>query len=77
MPHISIKMISGRTDAQKELAAQKVAEALREVLGCPDKYLSVAIEDFTPQEWQDVFAEEIADNKNVLKKPQYDPKELL
>lgn len=77
MPHISIKMLKGRTDAQKELAVKKVSEALCEALGCSQQHVSVAVEDFTPVEWQDVFAKEIASNENVLKKPEYDPKDLL
>jgi len=77
MPHISIKMLKGRTDEQKNLAVKKVSEALCEALGCADKHVSVSIEDFTAQEWQGVFAEEIADNSHVLKKPEYDPKDLL
>ena len=34
MPHISVKMLKGRTDEQKKLAADKVAEALYEAIGC-------------------------------------------
>ena len=77
MPHISIKMLKGRTDEQKNIATDKVADALCEALGCSKKHVSVSVEDFTAQEWQDVFAKEIADNENILKKPEYDPKDLL
>ncbi len=77
MPHISIKMLKGRTDAQKQKAVEKVSEALCEALGCSQAHVSVSVEDFTAVEWQDVFAKEIADNESVLKKPEYDPKDLL
>lgn len=77
MPHISIKMLKGRTEDQKQDAAKKLTKALCEALGCSETHVSVAIDDFTAEEWQDVFAEEIADNKSIYKKPGYDPKDLL
>jgi len=77
MPHISIKMLEGRSDYQKKLAVEKVSNALKEALGCDEKHISVSVEDFSAVEWQDVFAIEIEGNENVLKKPAYDPKSLL
>lgn len=77
MPHISIKMLKGRTDEQKKLAANNLTKALCEALGCTPEHVSVAVEDYTPEQWQDVFAKEINDNKNIIKKPDYDPKDLL
>ena len=77
MPHISLKMLKGRSDEQKELATEKLTSALCEALGCSKDHVSVSVEDYTAQEWQDVFAEEIASNKNITKKPNYDPKDLL
>lgn len=77
MPHISLKMLKGRTEEQKLNASKKLTEALCEALGCSEEHISVAIEDYTPQEWQDVFKKEIQDNKAIVKKPSYDPKDLL
>lgn len=77
MPHISLKMLKGRTDEQKALAAQKLSAALCEALGCSSEHVSVEVKDYTPEEWQDVFAAEIADNKDIVQKPNYDPKSLL
>lgn len=77
MPHISLKMLKGRTDEQKQNAAKKLTAALCEALGCSETHVSVSVEDFTAEEWQDVFAEEIQDNKAIVKKPEYDPKDLL
>ena len=77
MPHISVKMLKGRTDEQKKLAASGLTKALCEVLGCTPEHVSVAIEDYTPEQWQDVFAKEIAENKNIIKQPDYDPEDLL
>ncbi len=78
MPHISIKMLKGRTEEQKVKAAEAVTKALAEALGIGDFYITATIEDFTAEEWQDVFKEEITDKPDkVYKKPNYDPKSLL
>ncbi|HEY8423833.1 MAG TPA: tautomerase family protein [Clostridia bacterium] len=78
MPHISVKMLKGRTDAQKEKLANALKDTLKEVLGVSDKYISVSIQDYTAQEWQEEFKKEITDNmENVWIKPQYDPEDLL
>ena len=77
MPHIVIKMLEGRSETVKALCSSKVAQALQEATGTPDKYISVSIEDYTAQEWQDVFKTEIAENSNLRKKPDYKPEDLL
>lgn len=78
MPHISIKMLKGRTDAQKEQAAQALKKALIESIGCGESHVSVSVEDYTAKEWQDIFEKEItAKGDKVLIKPGYDPKSLL
>lgn len=50
MPHISVKMLKGRTDEQKKLAADKVAEALYEAIGCSKDHITVTVEDYTPED---------------------------
>jgi len=78
MPHVSIKMIKGRTEAQKEAAAEAVKEAIVKSLGAPEAVVSVSVEDFTPQQWQDIFKAEITDKPEALRiAPQYDPKDIL
>jgi len=78
MPHISIKMLKGRSEAQKAAAAEAVKKAVMTSLGAGDAYVSVSIEDFTPEEWQDVFKAEITDKPEALRiPPKYTPKELL
>ena len=43
-----------------------------------DHYITVTIEDFNTEEWQDVFKAEITDKPDkVYVKPKYDPKSLL
>jgi len=78
MPHISVKMLKGRTEEQKKIAAEKVADALYEAIGCSKDHITVTVEDFTPQEWQQVYAEDVAGKQDVLyKKANYDPKDVL
>lgn len=78
MPHISIKMLKGRTEEQKKLAAERVAKALSEAIGAGKSHISVSVDDYTPEEWQDIFKEEITDNpSHIYIKPNYDPKDLL
>ena len=78
MPHISIKMLKGRTEEQKKNLSQALAKTLQEQLGCSSAHVSCTIEDYTAEEWQAVFKEEITEKQSkVYKKPEYDPKDLL
>ncbi len=77
MPHVSIKMLKGRTEEQKLNAAEKLAEALVEAIGCNPSHVSVSVEDFTPEEWQEEYRTEVEENAHLVLKPDYDPKELL
>ncbi len=77
MPHIIIKMLEGRSEPVKELCVAKVAKALQEATGASDSHISVSIEDYTAQEWQEVFKNEIEGNPNLRKKPGYRPEDLL
>ena len=78
MPHISVKMIEGRTEEQKKALADALEKALSETLGCSTQQVTLSIEDYKGKQWQEVFKKEVTDNeKNLYKKPQYDPKILL
>ena len=79
MPNISVKMLAGRTQAQKEKLAKDLVEVLSRDLGADKNWITCTIEDFDAEQWQDVFKTEIADKPDsvVFKKPEYDPKDLL
>ncbi|HPD01992.1 MAG TPA: tautomerase family protein [Eubacteriales bacterium] len=78
MPHISLKMLKGRSEEQKRRAAEALTEALKASLGVSEQHISVTVEDYTAEEWQDVFKEEITDKTDKLYlRPRYDPKDLL
>jgi 4-oxalocrotonate tautomerase len=78
MPHISVKMLEGRSEVQKQALAAALKETLKKTIGAPDRYVSVTIEDYSAQEWVDIFREEVTDKPDALYvKPDYDPKDLL
>jgi phenylpyruvate tautomerase PptA (4-oxalocrotonate tautomerase family) len=78
MPHISIKMLKGRTKEQKERAAEAAKKAIMEALNIGETYITVSVEDYTAKEWQKVFKEEITDKQDkIFIKPMYDPKMLI
>ena len=79
MPHISVKMLEGRTEEQKKRLAAALVRTLTEELHCSDHYVTCTIEDYSAVEWQKVFQKEIVEKPAgaVYKKAEYDPKSLL
>lgn len=56
MPHITIQMIPGRTDAQKREMALGVQAFLSQTYGIETKFISVAVEDVPMDRWKDEMA---------------------
>jgi 4-oxalocrotonate tautomerase len=76
MPHVLVKLYSGRTEQQKSKLAEAVAKAVTTTLNCGDEAVSVSIEDVKPQDWTaKVYKPDILNNPNIYKKPGYDPSE--
>ena len=73
MPHVDIKCFSGRTDKQKQLCAEKIAEVIAETLGCKTSSVSVAIKDIAEEKWkEEVWDRYIVPDKEYLyRKPGY------
>ena len=73
MPHVDIKCFSGRTDQQKQLCAEKIAEVIAETLGCKTSSVSVAIKDIAEEDWkEEVWDRQIVPDREFLyKKPGY------
>ncbi len=73
MPHVDIKMFSGRDDETKKRVADAVVETMMKELGCQKSHLSVAIHDVDPADWNEqvkarvdsskVYAGEVFENK--------------
>ncbi|SFU28159.1 4-oxalocrotonate tautomerase [Pustulibacterium marinum] len=74
MPHFHIKLLEGKTEAQKQALAKAVVAAAQEVIGYGDKSYSVAIEDFSLDKWKTkVYHKEIKSNSKLLyKEPGYE-----
>jgi len=76
MPHIEVKCYPGRTEEQKSLLAQKIAEDVSEIFGSGMSTISVAIRDVPQEDWKEqVWDRDIVPNEALLyKKPGYTPK---
>ncbi|EFE14563.1 4-oxalocrotonate tautomerase family protein [Clostridium sp. M62/1] len=62
MPHVDITMIPGRDDTAKKEIALKVQQFLAKELNIDEKFVSVSIEDFPKEEWDD-HMERLKDKK--------------
>lgn len=73
MPHVEIKCFPGRTEEQKRLCAEKVAENIAEILGCNTSSVSVAIKEVSEDNWKEKVwdAYITPDEKYLYKKPGY------
>ena len=73
MPHIEIKCFPGRSDEQKTLCAEKVAQAAAEALCCKLSRVSVTIKEIEKDNWKsDVWNKQIVPDADCLyKKPEY------
>jgi 4-oxalocrotonate tautomerase len=73
MPRVVVKLLSGRSETQKQRIADEVTRAVMTTALCGEDAVSVAIEDVEPGDWDEkVFGPEIAGEANKLfKKPGY------
>ncbi|MCL1882348.1 MAG: tautomerase family protein [Defluviitaleaceae bacterium] len=75
MPHVVIKAIKGASPQQLQDAAEQITAVVNKTLGKPEKYISVSVEQYAFDDWENVYNECIKDKDNVLVKPGYsDPK---
>jgi 4-oxalocrotonate tautomerase len=72
MPHVLVKLYSGRSEQQKARLAEALFEAVVSTLNLEEKSVSVAIEDVEPENWtREVYKPDILDNPKIYKKPGY------
>ncbi|MEI9419298.1 MULTISPECIES: tautomerase family protein [unclassified Mesorhizobium] len=73
MPHIIVKLGSGRDESKKAELAQAISDTVVAVLACETKVVSIAIDDVDPADWPEkVFVPHIAGNlARLYKKPGY------
>ena len=75
MPHVIVKLQSGRSEQQKAKLAQAVTEAVMAGANCAETSVSVSIEDIEPEDWvEKVYKPDIVGKPDTIyKKPGYDP----
>jgi 4-oxalocrotonate tautomerase len=75
MPHVIVKMHSGRSEQQKTRLADEITKAVMAVLKLDADSVSVAIEDVRPADWADkVYKPDIVGGAGkIYKKPGYGP----
>lgn len=73
MPHATIKLWPGKSEAQKEQLAAKITEAIVETLESKEESVSVTIVEVEKENWgNDVYKPDIMENEAYLyKKPGY------
>ena len=60
MPHVVVKLASGRSAEQRQQLADKIAQDVAAILKCKEELISVALEEITPADWMDsVYKPEI------------------
>jgi 4-oxalocrotonate tautomerase len=75
MPHVIVKLLSGRTEQQKAKIAEEVTKAVMTGANCAEQSVSVSIEDVEPDDWvEQVYKPDIIGKPDKLyKKPGYNP----
>lgn len=73
MPHVSVKMIKGRSEKQKQMLADRIVKAIIAIAGCGEQAVSVNIEEVKQADWtEDVYERDIVPKwDNPYKKPAY------
>ena len=75
MPHIIVKLYTGRSDKQKAKLAEEITKAVTSTLNSGAEAVSVGIEDVDPKDWTEkVYKPEILGKPaTIYKKPGYNP----
>ena len=75
MPHIIVKLHSGRSEQQKKQLTDEIVKDVVTIAKCEEKSVSVAFEEIEPNAWAEkVYKPDILDKEDKLyKKPGYNP----
>jgi 4-oxalocrotonate tautomerase len=75
MPHVIVKLQSGRSEQQKTKLAQEITKAVMTGASSAEESVSVSIEDVEPDAWvEKVYKPDIVGKWDKLyKKPGYNP----
>jgi len=74
MPHVIVKLWPGKSDAEKQRLADKIAKDVMDAFTCREESVSVGFEEIRSQDWKEkVYKPDIQDNWDKLyKKPGYE-----
>jgi 4-oxalocrotonate tautomerase len=75
MPHVIVKLYSGRSEQHKARLAEAVSKAVTTILNYGEDSVSVEIEDVEPRDWAEkVFKPHIlSKSETIYKQPGYNP----
>lgn len=73
MPHVTVKIWPGKTEAQKQELAEAITQDVMQILGNGEASISVAIEEVESDRWrEEVYLPEIEGRPDRLyRKPGY------
>jgi 4-oxalocrotonate tautomerase len=73
MPHVIVKLATGKSEEQKMRLAEAIVKDVMEVLHCSEEPVSLAIEEIDPSDWAEkVYKPQIVNGPGKLyKKPGY------
>lgn len=75
MPHVIVKLWSGKSEKQKTRLAEEITKAVMTTLNYGEESVSVAMEEFDPKDWTEkVYKPDILGKpEQIYKKPGYNP----
>ena len=78
MPHVIVKLWTGKSEQQKTRLAEAITKDVMTILHYGDESVSVAMEEVEPKDWiEKVYRPQIKNNLSKLyKKPGYDENDL-
>jgi 4-oxalocrotonate tautomerase len=74
MPHVIVKLWPGKSEAQKQRLADKIAKDVMDVFSYGEESVSVAMEEVSSKDWaEQVYKPDIqAKQDKLYKKPGYE-----
>jgi 4-oxalocrotonate tautomerase len=75
MPHVIVKLITGKSEEQKTQLAEEITKSVMSILNHKEGSVSVAFEEVERPQWTEkVYIPDIQNKWDTLyKKPAYDP----
>lgn len=75
MPHVVVKLFSGRSEDMKQRLAGELTKAVMSAIGSSEDSISVSVIDVDPADWTEkVYKPEIVGKpETIYKQPGYNP----